>query len=86
MADPLILGSLAQMNELAQKNELSENSITDYIEVSRRDRDVDDDSDVDDFQQYVKKRAKRFYLGVVLPSVTRQVIAKYIRKRARGSL
>ena len=71
---------------VSTKNELSENSITDYIEVSRRDRDVDDDSDVDDFQQYVKKTAKRFYLGVVLPSVTRQVIAKYIRKRARGSL
>ena len=72
--------------QVSTKNELSENSITDYIEVSRCDCDVVDDSDVDDFQKYVKKRAKRFYLGVVLPSVTLQVIAKYIRKRARGSL
>ena len=75
-------------NERARTiNELSENSITEHINGSRRDRDDDgdenDDGD-DDFEQYVKKRAKRFYLGGFLPSVTRHVIAKYIKKRARG--
>ena len=68
-------------------NEPSENPITEHINGSSRGRDDDsdhNDEDDDDFEQYVKKRAKRFYLGGFLPSVTRQVIAKYIKKRARG--
>ena len=68
-------------------NEPSENTITEHINGSSRGRDDDsdhDDENDDDFEQYVKKKAKRFYLGGFLISVTRQVIAKYVKKRARG--
>ena len=39
------------------------------------------EDDEDDFEQFVKKKAKRFYLGGFKPSITRQRIENYVNKR-----
>lgn len=39
------------------------------------------DGEDENFEQYVKKRAKRFYLGGFKPTITRDVIANYVNIR-----
>ena len=57
------------------RNVQNDSSLEDHVYGNRSD---DDD---DDFVRFVKKRAKRYYLGGFMPTVTRQDIAKYVRKR-----
>ncbi|MCG8048789.1 MAG: hypothetical protein N0E48_24800 [Candidatus Thiodiazotropha endolucinida] len=60
---------------------IDQNDLTLVNHVNSGWNEGDNENNDDNFEQYVKKRAKRFYLGGFKPTITRQAITSYVNKR-----
>ena len=59
-------------------SEATNGSLSQHINGSQN---VNKENDYGGFEKYVKKRAKRYYLGGFMPTVTREVITEYVTMR-----